>query len=70
MKKDNYLREVLGLELNDSFSSGCLKKGREGRRFAQHRLCRSMNGIRKTTFYETIKKEFLRLKKVLAVTSS
>jgi hypothetical protein len=31
MKKDNYLREVLGLEINDGFPSGCLKKGREGR---------------------------------------
>jgi hypothetical protein len=26
MKKDNYLREVFELELNDGFSSGCLKK--------------------------------------------
>jgi len=29
MEKDNYLREVLGLEFNDSFPSRCLKKGRE-----------------------------------------
>jgi hypothetical protein len=27
MKKDNYPREVLGLEINDGFPSGCLKKG-------------------------------------------
>jgi hypothetical protein len=28
MKKDNYPREVLGLEINDGFPSGCLKKGK------------------------------------------
>jgi hypothetical protein len=56
MKKDDHFRKGLRLEVNDGFSSGCLKKSREGRVVLLY-------------FWQS-KKEFLRLKKVLAVTRS